>query len=57
MPNDDVIKMTTDINITDTNGNTIPVNTQSPEYMIETFAFDGIERNSNSSKIITGDKQ
>lgn len=56
MPNDDVIKMTTDINITDLNGNAIPVNVQSPEYMVETFAFDGIEHNNNSSKIITGDK-
>ena len=55
MSNDDVIKMNTDINLTDSNGNPISVNTQTPELLVETFAWDGVERNNNSSKIITGD--
>ncbi|MCM1416377.1 MAG: hypothetical protein NC430_10695 [bacterium] len=56
MSNEDIIKMNTDINITDSNGNPIQVNTQSPEFLTETFAWDGVECNSNSSKNITGDK-
>ncbi len=39
MPDDDIIKMDTDIILTDSNGNTIPVNVQSPEYITETFSF------------------
>lgn len=55
MPNDDVIKMTTDIKITDSTGNTIPVKTQSPEYLMEMFTLNSSKQNSNTSKDITGD--
>ncbi|MBC5745862.1 hypothetical protein FMM74_020490 [Lachnospiraceae bacterium MD308] len=45
MPDDDIIKMNTDIVINDVNGQPIPVEVQSPEYLTETFSWDGIERN------------
>ena len=41
---DDEIKMNTTTQLTDVNGNPIQVQTQPPEYLTESFAWDGIER-------------
>ena len=54
MSDNDVIKMTTNINVTDSNGNPIPVVTPRPEVLLETFSFNGETR--SSSEIITGDE-
>lgn len=51
MSDSDIIKMNTDIKLTDSNGDPISVTTPQPEYLVETFTFDGITR--NSSEIIT----
>lgn len=48
--NNDIIKMNTDINLTDCNGNPIQIETPRPEYITETFDF-----HSNNQKIFTGD--
>lgn len=45
---DDEIKMDLTTILTNKNGDTIPVNTQSPEYMTETFSWDGVERPGNN---------
>lgn len=48
---DDVIKMNVTTQLTDSNGQPIQVNTQQPEYLVETFSF----KDSNSkSEILTG---
>lgn len=47
---DDEIKMDLTTVLTNKNGDTIPVNTQSPEYMTETFSWDGVERSGNSKQ-------
>lgn len=39
MSDEDIIKMNTDINLTDINGNPIQVTTPQPEYITETFNF------------------
>lgn len=49
MPDDDIIKMDTDITLQDNKGNPIPVNVQSPEYITETFSF-------KPSKVYKGDE-
>lgn len=54
MSDNDTIKMTTNINLTDSNGNNIKVTTPKPEVVLETFSFDG--KSNNSSVIITGDE-
>lgn len=52
MSDDDIIKMNTDINLTDINGNPIQVTTPQPEYITETFNFKpGMKQN----EIFTGD--
>lgn len=48
--NNDIIKMNTNINITDSNGNPIQIDTPRPEYITETFEF-----NPNNYKIFNGD--
>ena len=50
MSDDDIIKMNTDIELTDSNGNPITVTTQQPEYITETFNF---QSKTNSNNIIT----
>lgn len=40
MPDEDVIKMNTNINLTDSKGNPISVTTPQPEYITETFNFN-----------------
>lgn len=50
MSDEDIIKMNTDINLTDSNGKPISVTTPQPEYITETFNF---KPKMNSSEIIT----
>lgn len=52
MPNnndEDIIKMNTDINLTDSNGNPIIVETQPPEYIISTFTRKGVSKDDDQS--------
>ena len=55
MPDEDIIKMNTDINLTDNSGEPIQVNTPRPEYIIETFNMH--QNGTDSSTIITGDDE
>lgn len=50
MSDDDIIKMDTDIHITDSNGNPITVSTIQPEYVTETF---NLKPKTNLTNIIT----
>lgn len=52
MPDEDIIKMNTDITLTDTNGNQISVTTPRPEYITETFNF---KPRMNQNEIFTAD--
>lgn len=45
---EDEIKINITTNLTNTKGEPIPVNTQQPEYMTETFSWDGVERPGNN---------
>lgn len=54
MSDNDTIKMNTNIKLTDSNGNPISVTTPQPEYLVETFSFNGLTR--NNSEIMTGDE-
>ena len=54
MADNDIIKINTDIKLTDSNGNSIPVVTPQPEYMVETFSFNS--STNNKPEIITGDE-
>lgn len=50
MSDEDIIKMNTGINLTDSNGNPISVTTPQPEYITETFNF---KPKTTSNEIIT----
>ena len=55
---DDEIKMNITTQLTDSNGQPLPVQTQQPEYLVETFSWDGINRGkSTSSEIITANEE
>ncbi len=52
MSDEDIIKMNTNINLTDSNGNPISVTTPQPEYITETFNF---KPSINQNEIFTAD--
>lgn len=53
--NNDIIKMNTDITMTDSNGQPIQIKVPQPEYITETF--DMHSNTNNNSIIFTGDDE
>ena len=50
MSDDDIIKMNTDINLINNNGEPIPVSTPQPEYITETFNFKPTSNSNNNTE-------
>lgn len=50
MSDDDIIKMNTDINLTNNNGESISVSTPQPEYITEAFNFKPTSNSNNNTE-------
>ena len=54
---DDEIKMNITTQLTDSNGQPIQIQTQQPEYLVETFSWDSGYPQNNVSKNITVEEE